>query len=150
MGVAAAAAVGDSAADVDLGFAAELDEDWAAVQSEDLAVGQDPDLAAVEAVGLLLLAWTRLLLLLRMLLHLMGLLVGEHLPHSLAARLGLLLHQQLEPLTSHVWRAGPHHLHQLPLQVTANHDKAFTPSLKQLIPGSEGPFLETCFSFISR
>ena len=45
----AAAAVGDSAADVDLGFAAELDEDWAAVQDEDLAVGQDPDLAAVEA-----------------------------------------------------------------------------------------------------
>ena len=47
----AAAAVGDSAADVDLGFAAELDEDWAAVQGEDLAVGQDADSAAVEAVG---------------------------------------------------------------------------------------------------
>jgi hypothetical protein len=51
VGVAAAAAVGDSAADVDLGFAAELDEDWAAVQGEDLAVGQDADSAAVEAVG---------------------------------------------------------------------------------------------------
>ena len=48
MGVAAAA-VGDSAADVDLGFAAELDEDWAAVQGEDFAVGQDADAAAVEA-----------------------------------------------------------------------------------------------------
>jgi len=37
--VGVAAAVGDFAADVDLGFAAELDEDWAAVQGEDLAVG---------------------------------------------------------------------------------------------------------------
>ena len=49
--VGVAAAVGDFAADVDLGFAAELDEDWAAVQGEDLAVGQDADSAAVEAVG---------------------------------------------------------------------------------------------------
>jgi len=69
-------------------------------------------------LGLLLLVWTRLLLLLRMLallLQLMGLLADEHLPHSLTPRLGLLLHQ-LEPLgllTSHVRRAGLHHLHQL-------------------------------------
>jgi len=67
---------------------------------------------------LLLLVWTRLLLLLRMLallLQLMGLLTDEHLPHSLTPRLGLLLHQ-LEPLgllTSHVRRAGLHHLYQL-------------------------------------
>ena len=69
-------------------------------------------------LGLLLLVWTRLLLLLRMLallLHLMGLLADEHLSHSLTSRLCLLLHQ-LEPLgllTSHVRRAGLHHLHQL-------------------------------------
>ena len=51
MGAAAVAAVEDSAADVDLGFAVELDEDWVAVQGEDLAVEQGADSAAVEAVG---------------------------------------------------------------------------------------------------
>ena len=50
-GVAAAAAVGDSVADVDLGFAAELDGDLAAGQDEGSAVGLDADSAAVKVVG---------------------------------------------------------------------------------------------------
>ena len=52
-GVAAAAAVGDSVADVDLGFAAELDGDLAVAQHGGLAVGLGADFAAVEAVGVL-------------------------------------------------------------------------------------------------
>ena len=87
---------------------------------------------------LLLLVWTRLLLLLRMLallLQLMRLLTlaDEHLAHALNPRLPLLLHQ-LEPLallTSHMWKARLHNLHQLlasSYSSLANHHKAGTRS----------------------
>ena len=83
---------------------------------------------------LLLRGWTRLLLrmlALLLLLQLMWLLTlaNEHLTHTLTPRLRLLLHQlkPLSLLTSHMWRARLHHLHQLLASSSsslANHDKA--------------------------